>query len=110
MARSEVNVHFEHFHLVARILVQPDLADADHVRTFEKFRDERDDVAREFHVLGLFGIDAKPTEVWQAELRGALGFVFSQLAEVVVKPVRRTAIKARPECRLTNGGATSYNH
>ena len=40
----------------------------------------------------------------------ALGLVFGQLAEVVVKPVRGTSIKARPECRLTDGGAASDNH
>ena len=42
--RGEVDVHFEHLQFVARILVQPDFADAEHVGPVEELRDDRDDV------------------------------------------------------------------
>ena len=103
-------MHFEHLYLVTRIFVQPDFANPKHSLSFEKFRDERDDIAREFDIFGLLGVDAEPAIVRKAELGCALGLVFGQLAEVVVKPVRGTSIKARPECRLTDGGAASDNH
>ena len=50
--RREVDVLLEHLQFVARVLVQPDLADAEHVRPVEKLRDDAQHFVRERHVLG----------------------------------------------------------
>ena len=48
--------------------------------------------------------------MWQTKLRGALGFVFGQLTEVIIEAIRRTAIKARPESRLAYRRASGDDH
>src|SRR5260370_25449392 len=45
-----------------------------------------------------------------AELGGALRFVFGQVAEVVAEPVHGTAVEACPKRRFTDGDATTAGH
>ena len=56
--RREVHVEFEDFEFVARVLVEANFADAEHIRALKKFRNQRDDFLGEFDVLSFFGVDA----------------------------------------------------
>ena len=58
--RRQVEVLLKDGRLVGGVLVQPDLADAEHVRLLEELGDQRDDFARERDVLGFLGVDAQP--------------------------------------------------
>ena len=87
MPCREVHVHFQHLHFVARILVQPDFTDAEHVGLVEEFWDQGDDIRGQRDVLGLLGVDAQPCEMRQAKFRGPLRLVLGQLAEVIVKTI-----------------------
>src|SRR6267154_3098568 len=46
----------------------------------------------------------------QAKFRSTLGFMFGELAKVVVETSRRTAIETSPERRLADGLATGSRH
>ena len=70
------------------VLVQADLADAQHVRPLEKLGDHRDHFAREADVLRLLGVDAQPAVMLDVELRRPLRLVLGELAEVIVKAPR----------------------
>ena len=74
------------------------------------FGNQRDDFLGELHVLGFLGIDAEPAEMFQAELRGALRLVLGELAEIIVKAVGGTAVKARPKRRFADRLATGQRH
>ena len=56
----EGDVLLEHLHLIARVLVEADFADAEYRRGLEKFRDQREDVGGERHVFGLLWVDTQP--------------------------------------------------
>ena len=109
-ARGEVHVHLEHAQLVARILVQPDLADPEHAGPVEELRDDPDDILGELHILGFLGVDAEPAEVRQAVLGGTGRLVFGELAEVVAEAVHRRAVVAGPEGGFAYGGAAGGDH
>ena len=100
----------EHLEFIARILVQPDLADAEHRGPFEKLRDDPDNLLRKLRVLGLLRVDAQPAKMRQPKLRRALRLVVGELAEVVVEAVDGRAVEARPEGRLAHGGAPGGDH
>jgi len=106
ISRREVHVHLQNLHFIARILVLADFADSQHIGTVEKFRDERDDLPGQRHILRLLGIDAKPGEMGQAEPRGPLRLMLGQLAEIIVNPAAdersnppRTRARKRPGSR-----------
>jgi len=107
---GEVRVHFEDLEFVPRVLVEPDFADAQDVRTVEELRNQGDDVFGQLDVLGFLGIDAEPGKMGEAEPGGALRLVFGELPEIVLKPGRRPAVEARPERRLANGPASRQRH
>src|SRR5581483_7498043 len=100
MSRRQIHVLLEHCHFVAAVLVQPDFADAEHSWTFQKLRDKGQYVVGQFEVFRFLGVDAKPAEMRQPELRRALGLMLGQLTEVVVKSVSGTAVEAGPEGRF----------
>ena len=106
----EGDVLLEHLHLIARVLVEADFADAEHRRGFQKFWDEREDVGGERHVFRLLRIDAEPRVMRQAVLGGALGLMLRQLAEVVVEAIGRLAVEARPESWLADRRAAREDH
>ena len=93
-------MRFEDLHLVARIFIESNLADAEHARTIEKLWDERDDFAREDGIFRFLRIDAEPGVMSNAVLRGALGLEVGELPEVVLKSFGRRSIVARPKCWL----------
>ena len=64
---GQVDVLLEDGRLVARVLVQADLADAQHVGLVEELGDHGDHLARQRDVLGLLGVDAQPGVVLDAE-------------------------------------------
>ena len=97
--RSEIDVLLQHLQFVARVFVQPDFADAQHIRPIQKLRNERDHILRQFRVLGFLGIDAEPGEMRQAEFRGALRLVVRQLAKIIVKALRRCCGHSPPRKR-----------
>ena len=106
----EGDVLLEHLHLIARVLVEADLADAEHRRGLQEFRDQREDVGGERHVFGFLGVDAQPGVMRQAVLGGALGLMLRQLAEVVVEAVGGLAVEAGPEGGLADRGAAGEGH
>jgi hypothetical protein len=73
MRGSEFDVQFEHFQLVAGILVQTNFADAEDVWSGEDFWNEGNHFLRELNVLRFFGIDAEPGKVWSPNLAARLG-------------------------------------
>ena len=73
-------------------------------------RDAGEHRAGELEVLGFLGVDAEPAEMRQAVFRCPLWFVLRNLAEVVVKTLRGTAVKAGPESRFSDGGAAGGSH
>ena len=110
LSRREVHVHFQHLHFIARIFVQPDFANPEHVGFVEEFGDQRDDVRGQFDVLGFLRVNAQPGEMRQSELRGAIRLMLGQLAEVIVEAVGGRTVKAGPERRLANSLATGGDH
>ena len=54
----EADLLFEDGQLVAGVLVEPDLADAQNVGLLEEFRDNRDDLPRETGVVAFLRVDA----------------------------------------------------
>ncbi len=96
--------------LVARVLVQPDLADPKHAGPVEELGDHGDHLARQSDVLGLLGIDAQPRVVRDAVGGGAAGLVVGQLAEVVAESLHARPIEARPERRLADHHAAGQGH
>ncbi|TXT35189.1 MAG: hypothetical protein FD138_1469 [Planctomycetota bacterium] len=91
--------------LVLRVLVEPDLADAEHSRLVDELRDHLDDFTREFDVFGFLGVDAEPSVVLDAGPTGALRLEFGELPEVVAEAVHTATIEAGPERRLADGHA-----
>ena len=92
-------------HFVARVLVQPDLADAQHVGPVEELGQHGDHLAGEGDVLGLLGVDAQPGVVADAVVGRALRLPLGELAEVVAEAVGAAAVVAHPEGRLADGHA-----
>ena len=106
VARSKIDVPFQHFQFIARVFVQTDFADAQHIRAVQELGNNVDDLLGQFEVLGFFGVDAQPAKVGQAELGSALGLVLGQLAELIKKPIYGTAVESGPKRRFANGGTT----
>ena len=100
----------EDLELVARVLVEADLADPEHALAREELRDELDDLAREDRVLRLLRIDAEPGVVADAVLRRPLRLEVGELAEVVVEALRTRAVVPRPERRLRDRHAPRQRH
>ena len=94
---GELDVLLEDGEFVAGVLVEADLADAEHGGAVEELGDDRHDLAGEAGVVGFLRVDAEPAEVRDAELGGALRFVVGELAEVVVEALGRGAVEAGPE-------------
>ena len=63
---GQVEVLQEDGRLVARVLVEADLADAQHAGPVEELGDHRDHLARQRDVLGLLGVDAQPAVMLDA--------------------------------------------
>ena len=99
---GQLDVLQKHGRLVARVLVEPDLADAQHARPVEKLRDHRDHFARQRDVLRLLGVDAQPGEMLNAVPAGPLRLERRELLEVVAKPVDAAAVVAGPKRRLAH--------
>ena len=79
-------MHFEHLHFVAaEFLFKPISPMPSTLGRSRNFGNDGDDFLRELHVLGFLGVDAKPAEMRQAELRGALRLVLGELAEIIVE-------------------------
>ena len=96
----------EHGRLVPRVLIEPDLADAQHVGRREKLWDRRDHLAGELHVLGLLGVDAQPRIVGDPIAGGPPRLHLGDLPEVVTEAVGAPSVEAGPEGRLADGHAT----
>ncbi len=60
MLRGEADVLLEDLHFIARIFIEPDLADPEHVLAVEKAGDHCQHFPGEADVLGFLGIDAEP--------------------------------------------------
>ena len=60
VAGRKVDVLFENCHLVSRIPIQADLADAEHVWLVQKFRNNGKDLASQRQILRFLGVDAQP--------------------------------------------------
>lgn len=110
VARGQIDMFFENGDFVARIFVEADFADAEDVGTFEQRGNEMEDVLGERDVFGFFGVDAKPGVVLEAKFGGALGFVFGELAEVIVESVGAAAVETGPKGGFANGFATCRRH
>ncbi len=93
-----------------RVLVQADLADAEHVGPIEELGDHGDHLAGQLDVLGLLGVDAQPGVMADAELGGPFRLDLGQVAEVVAEAVDGAAVEAGPEGRLADGDAAALGH
>ena len=51
VTRRQIDVQFQHFHFVAGIFVQPDLADAKHIGPVQEFWNNRQHFLRQLHIL-----------------------------------------------------------
>src|SRR5262249_50814225 len=96
--------------LVLRVLVQPDLADAQDARMVEELGDHLDDLPRELDVLRLLGIDAEPGAVLDLVEPRPVPFELDELAEVIPEPLRTRAVEPRPERRLAHQHAAGQRH
>ena len=106
----EFDVLLEDKHLITRVLIQADFADAEDRLGLHKFGDEREHVVGQLHILGLLRVDAKPAIMREAVLGRALRLVLRELAEVIIETVRCLAVEARPEGRFADGRATRQGH
>ena len=106
----EIDVVFEDLELVARVAVEPDFTDAEHVGLGQKFRDHRQHIGREREVFGFLRVDAEPGKMRQEKLRRARRLVVGQLAEVIAKSIRRAAVKSRPKRRLADRRTSGRDH
>ena len=92
------------------VLVEADLADAEHVGLVEELGDDGDDFARQLDVLGFLGVDAQPGVMADAELGGPLRLDLGEMAEVIAKALGGAAIEPGPEGRLADGDAAALGH
>ena len=108
--RGQFQVLAEDGRLVLRVLVEADLADAEHAGLVEELGDHRDDFARERDVLRFLGVDAQPGVMLDAAPAGALRLELGELPEVVAEAVDAAAIEPGPEGRLADGDAAHAGH
>jgi hypothetical protein len=81
---GQVEVLLEDRRLVGGVLVQADLADAEHVGA-SRNSGMSDDLARQRDVLGLLGVDAEPRSSADAVERRPLRLDLGEVAEVVAE-------------------------
>src|SRR5207237_234625 len=92
------------------ILVETDLANAEHVGPVQKFRNDGQHFLCQFDILRLLRVDAEPGKMRQAEFGGSLWLMLRELAKIIVKPMHRTPIKSRPKRRLAHGLTARRDH
>ena len=85
---------------LARVLVEADLADAEHVGLLQILGNQGDDFARQLDVLRFLGVDAQPGIMADAEQGGPFRLDLGEMAEVIAEPLGGAAIEPRPEGRL----------
>ena len=107
---GEVNVLLKDGQLVPGVLVEADFADAEDGGFVEKVGDDRHDFAGKDGVIRLLRVDAQPTKMRDSIFGGPLGFVFGELAVVIVKALRRGPVVAGPKGGLANGSAAGHGH
>src|SRR5690606_34916520 len=100
----------QNFQLVARVLVEANLADPEDVGTIQKIRDKREHIFGQLQIFRLFRIQTEPAEMWQSELRGSTWLVFSKLGEIIVKALRGTPVVSSPKGRFANCRAACRYH
>lgn len=105
VTNSQIDMFEKDRCFVARIFIETDFADPEHVRFVEKFWDHRDDFAREADVFSFFGVNTKPGVVLNAERCGSFGFEVGELSKIVAKAFDAAAIKASPKSRLAHRDA-----
>ena len=110
VATGDLDLLLENHELVARILVQPDLSDAEHIRAVEKLGDQRHHLPSKAGVLRLFGVDAEPAIVRDSIAGSPLRLGIGQLAEVVEESSRRGTVEPGPEGRLRHRDAARLGH
>ena len=103
-------VLFQDGHLVLRVLVQADFTDAQHVVGLHELRNDAEYLGGEADIFGFLRIDAQPTVVVDAVLRGASRFCLGELAEIVPEALHRAPVEACPECRLGDRDAACLRH
>ena len=107
---GQLEVGLKDLQLVSTVLVETDLADAEHVRPIEEVGDEIDDLPCEDRILRLLGVDAEPGVVGDAVLGGPLRFGVGQDGEVVEEALRTRSVVARPERRFGDRDTSGEGH
>jgi hypothetical protein len=101
VVESDLHMFLENLQLRAGVFVQADFSDSKHIVFLDEIGNQRHHFAGEYRIVRLLGVDAEPAKVLDTESGGSLGFVFRELAEIVVKSIRRGAVVTRPERRFT---------
>ena len=99
---GQINMFEKNGRFVARVLVQANFADTQHVGTIQELRNYLEYLAGQVHVFGFFGVDAEPCEVLDAVLRGSLGFELGQLTKIIVETFDTAAIESGPKRGLAD--------
>ena len=107
---GQIDMFLKNGGFIARILVEPNLADAQHAGLLEKLGNHGDDFAGKGDILGFFGIDAEPAIVLDAKLGRPLGLDFDKLPKIIAKSLDAAPIEAGPKSRLAHGDATALRH
>src|SRR5437016_7662156 len=100
---SQIHMQFEDLNLIARILIQSNLADAKHVVRAEEFRNESQNFFGQFYILRLLGINAKPAKMGQTKFGSSLRLMLGELTEIIIEAGGGTAVEPGPERLLANG-------
>lgn len=109
-AYCHVQMLFKNSHFMGGIPVQPDLPDAEDIRTVNEFRDELHHFPGKGHVLRLLRVDAQPRVMVHAELGRPGRFAFRKLHEVIPETVRGGTVIAGPERRFSYRQAACLRH
>ena len=110
VGHRQLDVVLERRQLVARVAVQPDLADAQHVGPVQEPRNSGEDLPAQLTVLTLLRIETEPGVVADAESGGPGRLELGQLSEVVLEAVGRAAVPPGPEGGLRQRDAAAQRH
>ena len=110
MLGRNFEMFFKNTELIFGVFVEAYFADAQNIVFWKKFGDDLHDFPGEADILGLFGVDAKPSEMVDAVGPCSGRFDGSELVEIISKSFGGAPVVASPECRFSESTASGQRH
>lgn len=108
--RRQFDVLQEHGAFIAGVLVEANFPYPQHIGLSQIAWNELDDFSSQGDIFRLFGIDAEPRVMLNAESACPFRLDLREVAKIVIKAVHRAAIESSPEGRFTDRHAATPGH